>query len=271
MRIGVVAPAKGIDQPTADLAVARCAAVYPQAELVVHPQCFLSDGHFAGPDAARAAAFLEVANDPAINAIWFARGGYGSNRILASVIDRLGPAAASKTYLGYSDLGFMLGALYARRIGRPVHGPMLADIARDGGEASVDRALGWLVAKDRTGLEPGLGGRPSAAFNLAILSTLAGTKWMPDLTDHVLLIEDVAEPLYRIDRMLFQIANATQLKGVAGVRLGRISDVQPNDPPWGEAVAIMIARWCRDMGVPNLGSADIGHDAANKVVPFGIA
>ncbi len=271
MRIGVVAPAKGIDLATAELARAHCAALYPQAELVIHPQCFLSDGHFAGPDAARAAAFLEIANDPAIDAVWFARGGYGSNRILASVIDRLGPAAAAKTYLGYSDIGFLLGALYARRIGRPVHGPLLADILREGGEAAVDRALGWLVARDRAGLEPGLAGRPSAAFNLAILSTLAGSKWMPDLTDHILLIEDVSEPLYRIDRMLFQLANATQLRGVAGVRLGRISDIQPNDPPWTEPIATMITRWCADMGVPYLGVADIGHDAANKLVPFGIA
>ena len=270
MRIAVVAPAKRIDPGTAALVIDRARATFPQVELVVHPQCHLSDGHFAGPDAARAAAFLEVANDPGFDAVWFARGGYGSNRILATVIDKLGPAAAAKTYLGYSDIGFLLGALYARRIGRPVHGPLLADILRDGGEVAVDRALSWLAAKDRTALEPGLGTRPAAAFNLAILAALAGTQWMPDLTDHVLLIEEVSEPLYRVDRMLFQIANATQLKGIAGVRLGGIADVQPNEPPWGEAVETMMARWCRDMSVPYLGRADIGHDAANKVVPFGV-
>lgn len=270
MRIAVVAPAKRIDPGTADLVIAQAAARFPSVEIVIHSQCYLSDGHFAGPDAARAAAFLDVANDPSFDAVWFARGGYGSNRTLAAVIDKLGPAAASKTYMGYSDLGFVLGALYARRIGRPVHGPLLADILRDGGEATVDRALGWLAMRDRAALEPGLGTRPAAAFNLAILVALAGTKWMPDLTDHVLLIEDVSEPLYRIDRMLFQIANATQLKGIAGVRLGRIADIQPNDPPWTEAIETMITRWCRDLGVPYLGSADIGHDAANKVVPFGV-
>jgi muramoyltetrapeptide carboxypeptidase len=90
------------------------------------------------------------------------------------------------------------------------------------------------------------------------------------LTDHILMIEDVSEPLYRIDRMLFQLANATQLKGIAGIRLGRIADIQPNDPPWGEAIEVMITRWARDLGVPYLGAADIGHDAANKLVPFGM-
>lgn len=271
MRIGVVAPARGIDPATADRVTALCAASFPSVELVIHPQCFLSEGHFGGSDEVRGAALLQVANDPAIDAVWFARGGYGSNRLLAQVIDRLGPAAAGKTFLGYSDLGFVLGALYARRIGRPVHGPMLADINRDGGEAAVLRALAWLAGRDRSVLEPSLGARPTVAFNLTILASLAGTKWLPDLTDHVLMIEEVSEPMYRIDRMLFQIANATQLKGVAGVRLGRLNDVLPNDPPWGEDIQAMMARWCHDLGVAYLGSADIGHDAANKLVPFGVA
>jgi muramoyltetrapeptide carboxypeptidase len=57
---------------------------------------------------------------------------------------------------------------------------------------------------------------------------MIGTKWLPDLTDHVLMIEEVDEPLYRIDRMLFQMAHATQLKGIAGVRLGAVSEVKDN-------------------------------------------
>jgi len=270
MRIGMVAPGKRLDQALAAQLLALVAGHFPTVELLIHPQCFLTDGHFAGSDSARAAAFLEMANDPKIDAIWFARGGYGSNRIIDHVMGSLAPAAANKAYLGYSDMGFLLGALYARRIGRPVHGPMPTDLAREGGEAAVLRALGWLAVQDRSALEPSLGDRPAAAFNLAILTTLIGTPWLPDLTDHVLMIEDVSEPLYRIDRMLFQMAQATQLKGIAGVRLGRVSDVQPNDPPWGEVLDTMINRWCRDMGIPYLGSADIGHDSANTVVPFGL-
>lgn len=271
MRIGVVAPARRLEEAQAARALALAAIAAPTVELAIHPQCFLSEGHFAGPDAARADAFVEMANDPAIDVIWFARGGYGSNRLLANVMDRLAPAAARKRYVGYSDTGFLLGGLYARRIGRPVHGPLVADLSRAGGDAAFARTLAWLTADDRAGLEPTLGGRPAAAFNLSILTSLIGTPWLPDLTDHVLMIEDVSEPLYRIDRMLFQMAAATQLKGIAGVRLGRLNDVQPNDPPWGEAVETMITRWCRDMAVPYLGPADIGHDADNKIVPFGIA
>lgn len=271
MRIAVVAPARPIDPVVAARASAFAALAYPEVDLRFHPQCFLKEGHFAGPDVTRAAALLEVANDPAIDAVWFARGGYGSNRLLDLVMPRLGPAAHAKTYLGYSDMGFLLAALYARRIGRPVHGPMATDVNRDGGDRTIARSLGWMVRRDVQGLEPGLAGRPAAAFNLTILGALVGTPWLPDLTDHVLLLEEVSEPLYRIDRTLFQMANATQLKGLAGVRLGSVTDVQPNDPPWAEMADAMIRRWCAAMGVPYLGPAEIGHTQANRVVPFGVA
>jgi muramoyltetrapeptide carboxypeptidase len=269
MRIAIVAPARPIDPLVAERVSAFAAIAFPSVELVVHPQCFASEGHFAGPDAQRAAAFLEVANDPGIDAVWCARGGYGSNRILATVIPKLGPAARTKRYAGYSDAGFLLGALYAARIGRVAHAPMPVDIGRPGGDATVARALAWLTG-DPQGLEPGIGGRPSAAFNLAILQALAGTPWLPDLTDHLLCIEEVSEPMYRFDRELFTLAHAVQLKGIAGVRLGAVSDVQLNDPPWAEPLEAVIVRWCAEMGAPYLGRARIGHVADNWVVPFGL-
>ena len=271
MKIGVLA-ASSVANPDAIAPVSAFAAVaYPEVDLLFHPQVYARAGHFAGPDDERAAAFLEFANDPGIDAIWFLRGGYGSNRLLTRIMPRLGPAARHKTYLGYSDVGFLLGALYARRIGRPTHGPMASDIRRQGGDQTVARALGWLARGDRAGLEPGLAGRPSAAFNLSILTALIGTPYLPDLADHVLLIEEVSEAMYRIDRTLFQLAHATQLRGIAGVRLGAVTDVQPNDPPWGEELDAMMGRWCGEMGVPYLGRAEIGHMQANRVVPFGIA
>lgn len=271
MRIAVIAPAKPIDPIVAARVSAFAALTFPRVELVFHPQCFESDGgHFAGSDARRAAVFVETANDAAIDAIWFARGGYGSNRILAEAMPRLGPAARAKRYVGYSDMGFVLAALYARRIGRVAHGPMPIDIDRDGGDATIARSLAWLTG-DNAGVEPGLGDRPAAAFNLAVLQALIGTPWLPDLTDHVLLIEEVSEPMYRVDRELFQLAHATQLAGVAGVRLGAVSDVQANDPPWREPLEVMLPRWCHEMRVPYLGRAAIGHTVANHVVPFGVA
>lgn len=270
MKIGVLA-SSSVANPDVIAPISAFAAIaYPELDLLFHPQVYARAGHFAGTDEVRAAAFLEFANDPGIDAIWFLRGGYGSNRLLTRIMPRLGPAARDKTYLGYSDVGFLLGALYARRIGRPVHGPMASDIRRQKGDETVARSLGWLAKGDRAGLEPGLAGRPSAAFNLSILTALIGTPWLPDLTDHVLLVEEVSEAMYSVDRMLFQLAHASQLKGIAGVRLGALTDIQPNDPPWGEEPEAMMQRWCGEMGVPFLGRADIGHTQTNHVVPFGV-
>lgn len=272
MRIGVVASSSWAPhEEVVASASAFVALTYPDVELVFHPASFAHEGHFAGTDAQRAAAFLSYANDPAFDAIWFLRGGYGSNRILHAVLPELKEPARHKAYAGYSDSGFLLGALYARRIGRPVHAPMVSDIRRKDGGATIARTLGWLARRDRTGLEPGLDGRPAAAFNLSILHALIGTPYLPDLTDHVLLVEEVSEQMYAVDRMLFTLANATQLRGIAGVRVGAVSDVPVNDPPWGETLEYMIQRWCGEMGVPYLGRAEIGHTQTNRVVPFGVA
>ena len=271
MKIGVLAASSVSDGGPIAPVSAFAAVAYPEVDLLFHPQVYERSGHFAGSDQVRAAAFLEFANDPGIDAIWFLRGGYGSNRILPAVLPKLNAAAKHKTYVGYSDVGFLLGALYARRIGQPVHGPMASDVRRSNGDQTVARSLGWMARRDRAGLEPGLNGKPAAAFNLAILTSLIGTPYCPDLADHILLIEEVSEPMYRLDRMLWQLAHATQLRGIAGIRLGAITDVQPNDPPWGEEPEAMVRRWCLEMGVPYLGRAEIGHTQANRVVPFGIA
>lgn len=273
MKIAVCAPARSISEAGAARVTAFAALYYPQVELIFDPQSFMAAGHFAGPDSARAEAFLKLANDPGIDAIWFGRGGYGSNRILQDVMPQLGRAARDKSYMGFSDMGFMLGALYARRIGHPIHGPMASNVTEKSGGVPVGRALGWLVDHDRRVLEPSLDGRPAAAFNLVILCSMIGTPWLPDLTDHILYIEEVGESYYRIDRLLFQMANATQLRGIAGVRLGAVTDVPDGEgaEPFGETLDQMMTRWCRDMDVPYLGRARIGHDADNLVVPFGVA
>lgn len=270
VKIGVVAPAARLDPATAERVAAVAEAAFPgRTEIVFHPQCFLSAGHFAGDDAARAAAFLEVANDATFAALWFGRGGYGSGRIAGSVLTGLAPAARAKTYLGYSDGAFLLAGLY-RDGYRAVHGPIPHDIRRDGGEAAVRRALAFMIDGDRTGLEPSLDGQqPAVAFNLTILSNLIGTPLLPDLSGHVLMLEEVSEHLYAIDRMMFHVTSSEAVRTVAGIRLGRVSDIPENDPPFGQTPKEIVAHWCARSGIPFLGDADIGHDAGNRIVPFG--
>jgi muramoyltetrapeptide carboxypeptidase len=268
MKIGVVAPASRLEPATAERVAALADAAFPgRAEIIFHPQCFLTAGHFAGDDAARAEAFLEFANDASFGAVWFARGGYGSGRIAARVLGGLGAAAKAKTYMGYSDGGFLLAGLYGNGF-RVAHGSIPHDIRRGGGDAAVRRALAWLLDGDTTSLESTLNG-PTAAFNLTILSMLIGTPLMPDLGGHVLMLEEVSEHLYAIDRMMFHVTSNPGIRKVAGIRLGRVSDVPPNDPPFGQTPEEIVCHWCAVSGIPYLGRADIGHDSDNKVVPFG--
>lgn len=271
MKIGIVAASSRFSRDSADRMQAHVARRYPQGEvsLTFHPACFSVHGHFAGDDALRARAFLEYANDPRLDAIWFARGGYGSCRVVEAIVAGLEPVARKKRYLGYSDAGSVLAALYKLGFPHVAHGPMVADIGR--GEATADRALDWLTHEAKTSLEPNLDGRPTVAFNLTILDQLIGTSLEPDLTGHVVMLEEVSEALYRIDRMMFHLTSQPSMRRVAGVRLGRVSDVTPNDPDFGLTAEEICRYWCERAGIAYLGRADIGHDADNKVVPFGIS
>lgn len=272
MRIGICAPSTPFTREDAARVTALAVASHPTAELVFHEQCFSEDGHFAGPDAERLVAFVEMANDPALDAIWFVRGGYGACRIAGDAIERLNAAAGDKLYMGYSDQGNLLGALYRAGLGRVAHGPMPADIRRKGGEVAVRRALDWMVHANPQSLEPHVqaGGR-HAAFNLMTLAMMAGTPLMPDLKGHILMVEEVSEYLYGFDRAFFHVTSHLADAGLAGLRLGRVSDVPENDRPFGEDAEAIAKRWCQKTGIHYLGRADIGHDADNKVVPFGLA
>jgi muramoyltetrapeptide carboxypeptidase len=147
---------------------------------------------------------------------------------------------------------------------------MPQDVMRDGGEAAAARALGWLVKRDANALEPHLAlGDAHAAFNLTVFSQLLGTALEPDLSDHVLLLEEVSEQMYRVDRSFFHVTGQPSVRRVAGIRLGRVTEVPPNRPAFGEDEEQIARRWCQSAGIAFLGRAGIGHDSANRVVPFG--
>ncbi len=267
-RIAVCAPATPITRDIAARVTALAEAEFPELTLDFHEQCFAAEGHFAGPDSLRLSALLDCANDPATDAVWFARGGYGSNRIAEAALGRLDDAARGNAYLGFSDCGFLLAGLYARSIGRPAHGPMAGNMAAPNGEESIRRALGWFAGRT-DGLEPTLDGRPTVAFNLITLAALTGTTLMPDLTGHVVIVEEVAEHLYAIDRLFFHLA--AHLTGAAGIRLGMVTAVPENDRPFGSEAEDIARHWCGAAGIPYLGRALVGHDPANRIVPFGLA
>ncbi len=241
-------------------------------EIVFHPQCFLTHGHFAGDDQTRTAAFLEFANDPGYDAIWFGRGGYGSCRIAEAVLAGLDACARNKVYLGYSDVGTMLATLYGAGFKHVAHGPVAQDVLRERGDEAAGRALAWLVDGTPDALEPNVrAGERTAAFNVTILSQLLGTPLQPCLDGHVLMLEEVSEHMYRLDRSLFHITSNPGIRRVKGLMLGRCSKIPENDPDFSMSEEEVARYWCDRSGIPYLGRADIGHDIRNKIVPFGIS
>ncbi len=278
MKIAVVAPANmlPLDVPEKVITLARDRFGDKAPEIAFHPQCFLSAGHFAGPDQAREDALVEVANDPNVDAVWFARGGYGSNRIAERAIARMGPSAKKKPFLGYSDNGFILGGLLAKGIGELVHAPMPMDINKPGGDDAVARTLEWLVVRGEPRLRDYSGDLPYdarggkyAAFNLMVFCQLLGTSLQPDLTGRTLMLEEVDEALYAIDRCFFQVTSNPAVRKAAGIMLGRCAPITPNTPYFGMDEEAIARHWCKVSGIPYLGRADIGHDVDNKVVLFG--
>lgn len=265
-RIAIVAPSCSLKREAATQ-VEAIAAARGGCELLIHPQCFLSEGHFAGPDEARLAALLEVMADPSVDAVWFARGGYGSNRIAEAAIRGLPDAARIKTYIGYSDAGFLLAGFH--RAGLEVaHGPMPQDVLRDGGDAAIARALDWLSDRNPSALEPDCQA-PAFAFNLTVLSSLLGTELEPDFSGAELLIEEVNEHHYRIDRLMFHVTSSANVRRASRIRLGSVDDIPSNDTPFERDEQAIVEDWCGRSGIAFGGRAMIGHHADNRVVPFG--
>ena len=267
--IAICAPATPITHEQRDALISLVAAEFPAHRLTFHDQCFERAGHFAGDDLRRLTALLECANDPAFDVVWFAKGGYGSNRIAEAAVAQMNAAARAKTYVGFSDAGYLLAALYRNGIGQSVHGHMPVSARSEGGREAIRRVLRWLSG-DTSGLEPSLdGSTPSAAFNLITLAMLQGTSMMPDLTGHLVMVEEVAEHLYAVDRLFFHLANT--LPRLAGLRLGAVNDVPENYVEFGQSEEDIARFWCARAGIPYLGRALIGHYSANRVVPFGLA
>jgi muramoyltetrapeptide carboxypeptidase len=268
-RIAICAPATAITPAHAAAIEHLVAEEFPEHSVHVHPQCFESWGHFAGTDLQRLTALLECANDPQYDAVWFAKGGYGSNRIAQAAVSQMNDAARQKTYVGFSDMGYMLAALYRAKIGQPVHGSMPVSARSERGREAVRRVLRWFSG-DGSGLEPHLDGKtPTVAFNLITLAMMVDTPMLPDLSGHVVMVEEVSEHLYAVDRLFFSLSNT--LPRVAGLRLGAVSNVPENDREFGMSAEEIAQFWCARAGIPYLGRAQIGHTADNRIVPFGLA
>lgn len=233
------------------------------------------DDLFAGRDDERLAALYELADDDSLAAIFFARGGHGVLRLLPS-LDWGRLARRPRAWVGYSDLTPLLNGLAERAGMATFHGPMVAaDLARGlrpEERLSLLAALAgdWpqvhaLAADAESDAAPAEGAIAGGCLSL-LVATL-GTPWSVDLRDKIVVIEDVGEPSYRIDRMLTHLHLSGSLTGVRGAVVG---DLRGTDEPI-DAPSRTPARLRRVVpGVPVLHGLEIGHRAPNRTLPIGL-
>lgn len=265
-RVAVVAPSSPVERRTleAGIAVLRedwgLEVTVGRHVLDVHPEL----DYLAGTDADRARDFQEAWCDPAVRAVFCARGGYGAQRMTGLLDWTALRAAGAKVLLGYSDITVLHEAV-ATRLGLvTLHGPMPATAAFTREKAALERlrrtlfepeSVLELTSPAAAGLLPGRAEGVTLGGCVSLLSDDLGSPTARrSAAGGILLIEDIGEQPYRLDRCLSQLLNAGWLDGVAAVAAGSWAD----SDPYPEIRAVLVDR-LGPLGVPVVEELGFGH------------
>lgn len=238
-------------------------------------------GYFAGSDADRVADLCSAVLDPSVRAVMCTRGGYGAQRIVDAVPwEAL--RSSPKLVVGFSDITALHLAVWRRAGLASCLGPCLAwDPARIGSDAAdalrgalTDPSSPVVVERDpgkptSVVSVPGVASGTVLGGNLSLLAASLGTPDFPDLSGALLVIEDVAEAPYRVDRMLTQLRRARVLSGLAGVAVGQFTDCGSREAV-PSVIEVLVDR-LGDLGVPVLGGLPVGHGLGQRPVPIGVS
>lgn len=278
-RVALVAPAGPVDDRKIETALDRCRRL----GLVAVPGARIRSrsGYLAGTDSERAAD-LQAAVDGDVAAIWALRGGYGTLRTLRRV-DLGGLRDRPRAFIGFSDNTAIHLALLRMGV-VSFHGPHAGFEHFPRETETCFRAVlfgaapaGELPRTDDSvpvSLTDGTAEGRLVGGNLAMLAAVCGTPYQPDTDGAILFLEDVGEPLYRIDRMLQQIRLAGMLDDVAGVAVGQFTEML--DPvsaavaEGGPSLEELLTETLEPLGVPVVLGLPFGHGFQNWTLPLGI-
>jgi muramoyltetrapeptide carboxypeptidase len=229
-------------------------------------------GYLAGDDDRRAEELMQLLTDPRIDAIVCARGGYGCDRILPR-LDAEVVRAAAKPLVGYSDVTALL--LWQQRCAglAGFHGPMLEHgdalepLALEALRAQLTGEVELPVVLRGSGRGGGRAEGPLVGGSLTLVAGSLGTPWEIETRGAILLLEEVNERPYRIDRMLQQLRAARKLDAVVGIGFGDLSTCV--DDRYGASVDEVIEEQARALGVPCLTGLPFGHLRSNATWPVG--
>lgn len=273
-RVAVVAPgsAPAPEALSDGLAALRSAGYLP----VDYVSPLTPAGYLAAPDADRTAALLDALRDPTIEALFCARGGYGTMRLLPHL--PYAELTRPKLVVGYSDITALHLALYCRCGWPGLAGPM---VAPDWPALPRERAASFRDWTQETAAPaPMVSGAPLVEgtadgwllpVNLSVLTGLLGTPYLPALSGAILVIEDVGEAPYRIDRMLCQLRLSGVLKDVAGVIGGQFTDCHPPADHPHPTTAAVLREALHEATYPVAVDFPFGHGPTSRVIPFGTA
>jgi muramoyltetrapeptide carboxypeptidase len=244
-------------------------------------------GHFAGTDAERAASVNALFADPGVHGILALTGGSGCNRIVDALdygLIRRNP----KFFGGYSDLTSLINAIHVRTGLVTFHCPVA-------GSEWNDFNLGWFrqivmegvaptlrnrmdkgddlvlpVEERLQTLRPGTARGPLVGGNLAVLTSLAGSGFWPRFDGAVLMLEEINEYIYRVDRMLSQLRLTGALNGLAGVVIGQFTKCEPGDGFGTLTLDEVFDDYFKGLGVPVYRGASFGHVKRKFTLPVGL-
>jgi muramoyltetrapeptide carboxypeptidase len=230
-------------------------------------------GYLAGTDEERLADFNAALRDDSVDGIWCVRGGYGAMRLLP-FLDYEAFRRHPRVLLGYSDITALHCAVGVRTGQVTYHGPTargeLTAFARESlVRAVIEQADPCGTAADARTLRGGRATGRLVGGNLALLAALAGTPFAPDYTGAILVLEDVGEAVYRIDRMLQQLALSGALGRLSGIAFGQFTDgTDAADAPNLELDDVLRGASAA-AGVPALAGIPLGHVSDQWTIPLG--
>lgn len=232
----------------------------------INAQC----NQFAGSDDLRAEDLQTMLDDKEITAVFFARGGYGSVRIL-DMVDWQSLTQNPKWLIGYSDVTAVLMHAYYNANTASVHGIMPVNITDTKTNVAVSSLRNILFGVNNTiTAKPhklNRCGEVSAEViggNLSVIYSLLASDSFQNSDDKILVIEDLDEYLYHIDRMMQGLKRAGKLKNLKALIVGQFSDMHDNTIPFGKTACEIIAESVKDYDFPLAFDFPIGHIATNN-------
>ena len=266
-RVAVIAPASSFNRASFETGLARISARY---DVHYQPAIFERHRYLAGSDERRLKELSDALLDPAIKGVFCARGGYGATRLLPRLA-ALKPRAP-KPLVGFSDITAL--HMWLQGLGTiSIHGPVLTQLGLLPAETGqrlfhlLESAAPAPPLRASDTWVPGVAEGPLLGGNLSVVSRLLGSRFLPSLEGATLLLEDLGERPYRLDRMWTHLELAGVFRQVRGIALGSFTNCEERDADY--RAADVLRELAEAAGLPCAAGFPIGHGTANEPVPLG--